>query len=71
MHFRIVSCKHLKQCRLWPGSIEESSFLHGGGISLDQVLKHHASLSRCDDRTEAEDEYLAALAMTLDDEGWL
>lgn len=67
---RIVSVARLKGCRLWDGSSEQQDFKFCGGLSLERVEKKVASLERCDDRTPAEEEYLAALRQTIADIGW-
>lgn len=70
MDFRkkIVPCTLLKKCALWEGSHEQFSFNYGGitaGLLIDTInMKRH-----CDDLTDNEKEYLAAMSQTLKDSG--
>jgi hypothetical protein len=62
---RLVNITPLRKCRLWSGSIEQWEFLNGGGLYASSVQHKIEQLERCDDRTEGEEEYLAALRIAL------
>lgn len=63
---RIVSCVHLKKCKLWPGSHEELSFTYGG-LRRSRVVHKIGLAEACDDLQPDEVEYLNALRKTLED----
>lgn len=67
MRYPIVDVSKLKRCLLWEGSSLEVTFRFQGGLPLEDVKQKHDALARCDDRTPAENELLAALKATIED----
>lgn len=63
---RIVSVKHLRQCRLWPGSSFELSFRYGG-VTLAECKKKYEQLCKIDDPTPSEIELRHALYLTIEE----
>lgn len=64
----LVSARLLKACKLWKGSILESSFLYGGGITRD-LLASRIWTKVPADATKDEIEWQEAMKETLE-KGW-
>lgn len=62
----IVDTKYLRECRLWSGSLEDTSETYGGGVRVIDIKRRIERFERCDDLTDAEKEYLEALRKTLE-----
>jgi hypothetical protein len=56
----LVNARRLKTAKLWPGSLEEQEFNHGG-LTVASVRARITKLERCDDLTTDERTYLALL----------
>jgi hypothetical protein len=64
MAFKITNVEHLQRCRLWKGSMEQLEHSHGW-LTLEKLQEKLRRLEACDDLTENELEYIAALKRTL------
>ena len=61
----VATTKRLRDCRLWLGGMEELEFRYGG-LSVESVSKKVDQLRASDDRTDAETEYMEAMAECLE-----
>lgn len=61
----IATLPALRQHRLWAGSLLQQSFALSG-LSRGELLAAYTRLAACDDLTQDEVTYLAAMRETLD-----
>lgn len=55
----------LQACALWKGSMLETKYTYGGGLTLEDLIDKCTSLSQCDDLTQGEKELYKILEESI------